>query len=615
MELTLISLPLLAALAAGPFARAFGEIAASIIALLLGAVAAILAGLLALGAMRGAREPVFIGGWFESGTLSAEILFRTDAFALSASAFAAVFVFALQAVGMRLKTPAPFAKFGESKRARFQCLLSLIGFALIWAALSGGLVTLVAGLVFVAVAISMALDFNFLSQNAGRAAARGLLITFTAALLAMAAAAFVYQQADGDSFEPVMSLAAEIAAGPQATALAWGVALAALALAAALPFYPWSADAADTAPEMAAALQVLPPLAAILLIERLAPFSASGLVGPLWLCGGTALIAALAAATTGSVKRALGALSLGPVALALLVALSGAPALALILLAVHAGVHTLLWLAYGALIQWLDGDCDLRAMGGLKRSFPAAHLAAFIATLAGSGFGVPVIYGAVPLAMSGFVAQQSALGLAFAGGQALFGLLFTALMLQAFALWRLYLAAFQGALRSRKHLKEASEPHVAPLFERVAYGVLIAAAIAMGAAASALFGLPAASEPARTAPLFAFAIGLLAALFFAKFPKLARLPDGALAFYADFTGLVALYGKGLGAVVAALGAFFAQTLDRRLFDALFDPLSRWLLPKLGRSAGQAQAARGFRFVLGFLVLALLVVTMVTMAGG
>ncbi|MEM6727751.1 MAG: hypothetical protein AAF618_04565 [Pseudomonadota bacterium] len=599
MELFLISAPLIGALISGPLGQAIGEKAASYVALALGLFAALLAVLVAVRYAAGEGPyTVFLAGWLESGTLTGELALYVDGLGVAVAAFASTLIALFQVHAVTLKALPGEEKPGEGRRMRLQNALSFLHFAALLVLFAGGLVVFGAALLVLALALCLAMDFHFLSKNASKSAGRALLFALVAAAALLVLTAALFVQDDADALETLFDLAAPLSAVP------WLAAIAAFALAGLLPFSPWLTDASEAPAELAAALFSLMAALAVFVILRFAPWG--GLESPLaaWLALLTAVLGALMALGQDFIRRSLAAASLVPSGLAVALALAGQGTQALAIVASFAAGYALLWLSYGAVARRLPPSQETKALGGLRSHFPAAHLGAFFGTLAVSGFGLPVLYLGVPTGLAPFMAQNAALGAlegAFYWGAV------AALFLQSLALWRLYLVVFQGQPRSKK--LAASLPHVgrAPALARAVLAIF-ALILAAGGGFLAPF-LPTAAAVSAV-PLMASIGGLLAALALKR--SLGAAPVRASG--APLSLVLRGFEDGLGVVTDRTGTFIADRLDRSLFDALFDPLSRWLLPKLDRSAGQAQTARAFPIILGFVIAGLLILTVVTMAG-
>ncbi|MEL6688967.1 MAG: hypothetical protein AAFP28_01500 [Pseudomonadota bacterium] len=587
MELTLLLAPLVAALIASPLGAPLGERGASVSALLLGLFAAFLGWIFALS--EGEALPVFLAPWIGSGTLSAEFALSFDGPAPLLAALMLSTVALAQVFGITMSTPKQLMKVGDSQAMRLQSALSFLSFAMLLVLLAAGTVLLAAGIVLFAVAVSLALDFNLRSVGAGRAAGRALLVVTFGGLLTLVAGAMLYQAADAEAFDILSSLPGLDALSAPLT-LAFG--LGSLAVMGALPFLMWSVAAKEAPAPLGAVICLLGPIAAVSLAARATPFLEAA---PLVLFGlllATALLAPLMSLAKTGPSGALAAAAITPGVLALQVALMGAIAAAFLVLL---GQAIALLLLFGGFMR--------AKKGGIARA------AALIGTLSATGIGVPFTLGPIQVALAGYGGQEAALS-RLAGQDWLYWGYVVALALHALALWKLYFCHFHR--KAKKPLNEPEpETQVAGemLIARISLGLLIAAAFVAGALSGASTDIM---------PLIAGLVGLvLAALhvFVGPVGDLSRSASaplqGALAGPLFLPEAVRVF---LDTPARAIGAFVSNTMDRSILELVFEPLTARLFPALSRQAMQAQRSRFFPLVLGAIVAAALVVTIVTMAG-
>ncbi|MEM6275778.1 MAG: hypothetical protein AAF714_02430 [Pseudomonadota bacterium] len=596
MELTILLVLLLATLISSPLGRGLGERGAALASTGLGALAAVLAWGVFVGTLGEGYEArtVFVAAWIESGTLASEIAFEVSRASAAIMVIALSLSTAAQFYAIALKTPKKLLKVGDSRAMRMTSSASLLALSLVVVALSAGTLLLSAGLIIFAVAAALALDFNVRSVGAGRAAARGLLIGLCGALLCLLAAGFLFAAADAVSFEVLAPLAESVPAAPMT--LAFG--LAGLALAASLPFLPWTRKASEVPGALAALLSICAGLVAVTVLLRAQPFLETA---PLLLEGlliATAVLAPLTAFAQQSGRASLAASALAPVALAAFCALNGDGTSALILLAGQ-GISLLL---LGAA---LDRLTDRAGEEGTAAQTRGAQVAAIAGAASATGFGVPVLLGPLALMLPGYLGQAGVLGTA----GALYWPMVATLALHSFAIWVLYLNAFHG------HGKKKSDenwPEADSLTNRVANGILLAALLSLGIGVGTMIGTPAeGSLPG--APLVAGLAGLVLAVLSRLVPV-----TGAAALRPIFEGplfLQDIYRLGLEAPLRALGRLIADRLDTSLLELIFEPLSARLLPGLSRRTAQLGASRAAPWAVGVIVAAALLLTLVTLAGG
>ncbi len=141
----------------------------------------------------------------------------------------------------------------------------------------------------------------------------------------------------------------------------------------------------------------------------------------------------------------------------------------------HAFFKALLFLASGSVIHALDGEQDVRKMGGLKTVLPTTHLVSLIGTLAIMG---------VPL-LAGFFSKDAILESVlkspfFDGSETTVGainvLLFVVMVIVATMtaayMWRWYALVFLGNYRGKEHPHESSATMTMPLVVLAVFSVI-----------------------------------------------------------------------------------------------------------------------------------------------
>jgi len=123
----------------------------------------------------------------------------------------------------------------------------------------------------------------------------------------------------------------------------------------------------------------------------------------------------------------------------------------------HAFFKALLFLGAGSVIHALQGEQDIRRMGGLKKYLPTTYLTFFVATLAISG--IP------PFA--GFFSKDEILANAFAHNPVVWSVALLASLLTVFYMFRLLYLTFFGNTRVEaavmSHIHESPKSMAVPL--------------------------------------------------------------------------------------------------------------------------------------------------------
>jgi NADH-quinone oxidoreductase subunit L len=235
------------------------------------------------------------------------------------------------------------------------------------------------------------------------------------------------------------------------TLVALGLLGGAVAKSAQIPLHTWLPDAMEGPTPVSALIHAATMVTAgVYLICRTHPvFEAAPDVQHLAALLGlaTLLLAGVVALVQWDIKQVIAYSTMSQIGYMFVGAGIGAYGFAMFHLVTHAFFKALLFLAAGMVIHRLDGEQDVRKMGGLRASMPYTHATFLIGTLA---------LVAIP-PFAGFWSKDAILASALADGGALGWILYVgglvgALLTGMYAL-RLYFLVFRG---------EAAEPEPAP---------------------------------------------------------------------------------------------------------------------------------------------------------
>ena len=250
-----------------------------------------------------------------------------------------------------------------------------------------------------------------------------------------------------------------------ATTMTWITTLlfiGAMGKSAQIPLYTWLPDAmAGPTPVSALIHAATMVTAGVYMVARnnvlysLSPFSMQ-LVLIVGLC--TALFAATIAIQQNDIKKVLAYSTVSQLGLMFVALGLGAFSTGIFHMATHAFFKALLFLGAGSVIHALQGEQDIRNMGGLKRYLPITYITFFVAVLAISG--IP------PFA--GFFSKDEILAAAFAYSPAVWMVALIASLLTVFYMFRLLYLVFFGVSRFGKaanshHVHEAPRSMAIPL--------------------------------------------------------------------------------------------------------------------------------------------------------
>lgn len=224
---------------------------------------------------------------------------------------------------------------------------------------------------------------------------------------------------------------------------------------AQLPLYTWLPDAmAGPTPVSALIHAATMVTAGIYLIIRsnvlfiMAPFT-NDIIMVIGLT--TAIFAGLIAFKQNDIKKVLAYSTVSQLGLMFFALGLGAYGAAFFHLLTHAFFKALLFLGAGSVIHGLNGEQDIRNMGGLKRYMKSTHIVFLI--------GVLAIIALPPFA--GFFSKDNILTAAFIKSPLLWVMALISGLLTVFYMLRLYFVVFQG--KERMDSKVASHIHESPM--------------------------------------------------------------------------------------------------------------------------------------------------------
>lgn len=255
--------------------------------------------------------------------------------------------------------------------------------------------------------------------------------------------------------------------------------VAAAGKSAQLPLQVWLPDAmAGPTPVSALIHAATMVTAGVYLIARtgavyaMAPDAAATVT---WVAVLTALLAAIAAFGQTDIKKILAYSTISQVGFMVAAVGSGAYWVGIFHVVTHAFFKGLLFLGAGSVIHALDGEQDVRRMGGLGKRMKLTGTTALIGTLAIAG---------VPF-LSGFFSKDAILAhvltsdlLSPFGAEVLYALLLITAALTAFYMFRWYYLVFAGEERMTE--KAAAHVHESPAVMTVPLVVLAAGSVLVG---------------------------------------------------------------------------------------------------------------------------------------
>jgi NADH-quinone oxidoreductase subunit L len=231
--------------------------------------------------------------------------------------------------------------------------------------------------------------------------------------------------------------------------------LAATGKSAQIPLFNWLPDAMEGPTPVSALIHAATMVTAgVYLLVRMSPvlaLSHSGRMTIAVIGGVTAFVAATIATSQKDIKKVLAFSTISQIGYMVLAVGVGAYGAAIFLMISHAFFKALLFLGSGSVIHSLNGEQDMRKMGGLQKYLPLTFPTFLVGWLAISG--IP------PFA--GFWSKGDVLTNVFEHNKALWALGVVTAILTAYYMTRLFILTFRGTERFRQDT-EGHDPHESP---------------------------------------------------------------------------------------------------------------------------------------------------------
>ena len=339
---------------------------------------------------------------------------------------------------------------GEDEERRYFAYMAFFVFAMLMLVQGGNLLLLLVGWGLVGLASYLLLGFYHDRRSAVEAAKKAFIVNALGdAIMALGFFLLIFH-VDSLDFGVVFDAAesGELS-DTVATLAALGLLGGAVAKSAQIPFHTWLPDAMEGPTPVSALIHAATMVTAgVYLICRTSPvFEAAPEVQHLAAILGlvTLLVAGVVALVQWDIKRVIAYSTMSQIGYMFVGAGIGAYGFAMFHLFTHAFFKALLFLTAGVIIHRLDGEQDIRKMGGLRGSMPYTHRTFLIGSLA--LVGIPIF--------AGFWSKDAILASALADGGALGWTLYVGGLLGALLTgmytFRLYFIVFHG--------KPAEEPH------------------------------------------------------------------------------------------------------------------------------------------------------------
>ena len=484
LEFAVVFLPLVGFLIAGLLGYRLGKHGAEYVTTGLMIITALISCLLFnTYALHDGEKTVQLMRWFSVGTLEVNWALRFDA-------LTAVMLIVVNIVSCMVHIYSIGYMAHDEFRPRFFAFLSLFTFAMLMLVTSDNLVQMFFGWEGVGLASYLLINFWFKKPSANAASIKAFLVNRVGdvgfALGIMGIYMIFGSVQFGEVFTSLGAATHFNLFGYQVDALTVSCLLlfmGAMGKSAQLGLHTWLPDAMEGPTPVSALIHAATMVTAgVFMLCRLSPLFEAvpnvlevvAVVGAL-----TAFVAATIGMTQWDIKRVIAYSTmsqLGYMFFAIGVSAYGA---AMFHLMTHAFFKALLFLGAGSVIHALDGEQDLRKMGGLMKKAPVTCILMWVGSLALAG---------VPL-FAGYYSKDMILEAAWASnstvGHFAWMMGIAAALMTAFYSWRLLILAFHGKTRADHHAFDHA--HESPLVMLVPLFILALGAVASGAVAHEWF--------------------------------------------------------------------------------------------------------------------------------
>jgi NADH-quinone oxidoreductase subunit L len=330
---------------------------------------------------------------------------------------------------------------GDDEERRYFAYISLFVFSMLLLVQAGNFLLLLVGWGLVGLASYLLIGFWHHKPEAVAAAKKAFVMNAIGdATLALGLVLLIWETGTleyAGVFEQVDGLSSTIV-----TLVALGLLGGAVAKSAQIPLHTWLPDAMEGPTPVSALIHAATMVTAgVYLLVRASPiFEAAPDVQHLAAILGaiTLLVAGFIALVQWDIKRVIAYSTMSQIGYMFMAAGIGAYGYAIFHLMTHAFFKALLFMSAGLVIHHLDGEQDIRKMGGLKSVMPRTHIAFLAGAL--SLAGIPIF--------AGFWSKDGIVAAAFATNDALGAFLYAAglvgALLTGLYTFRLYFTVFRG---------------------------------------------------------------------------------------------------------------------------------------------------------------------------
>ena len=484
----IVFLPLIGFLIAGLGGNAIGAKASEYVTSGFMIIAAVLSWIVFFDVAMGETEMIKVSvlTWIQSGSFDVEWAFRVDT-------LTAVMLVVVNTVSTLVHVYSIGYMHHDPHRPRFFAYLSLFTFAMLMLVTADNFLQMFFGWEGVGLASYLLIGFWYKKPSASAAAMKAFIVNrvgdfgfalgiFSVFVLfgsinfeTIFATAATYLPAEGaaDAAEPVINLFGMSLDKSQAlTATCLLLFMGAMGKSAQFLLHTWLPDAMEGPTPVSALIHAATMVTAgVFLVARMSPIfelSHNALMVVTLIGAITAFFAATVGLVQNDIKRVIAYSTCSQLGYMFVALGIGAYGAAVFHLFTHAFFKALLFLGAGSVIHAVDGEQDMRYMGGLRKHIPITFWMMTIGTLALTGVGIP---GTV-IGFAGFFSKDAIIESTFASHSPIAGFAFVLLVIAAlftsFYSWRLAFMTFFGKPRASAdvmhHVHESPAVMLIPLF-------------------------------------------------------------------------------------------------------------------------------------------------------
>jgi NADH-quinone oxidoreductase subunit L len=484
----IVFLPLLGAIIAGLFGRQIGAKASEFITSGFMILAAVLSWYVFINVGFGEHSELIkvpVLRWVQVGGIDVDWALRVDT-------LTAVMLVVVNSVSTLVHIYSIGYMHHDPHRPRFFSYLSLFTFAMLMLVTSDNLLQMFFGWEGVGLASYLLIGFWFKKPSASAAAMKAFIVNRVGDFGFILGIGTVFVLFGSINFETIFAAAktylpAEGAASGEAVINLFGMHLdkahaitgaclllfmGAMGKSAQFLLHTWLPDAMEGPTPVSALIHAATMVTAgVFLVARMSPLfelSPDALTVVTIVGAITAFFAATVGLVQNDIKRVIAystCSQLGYMFVALGVGAYGA---AVFHLFTHAFFKALLFLGAGSVIHAVDGEQDMRHMGGLRKHIPVTFWAMTIGNLALTGVGIPFTM----IGTAGFFSKDAIIESSFAAGGSVamfaFVMLVVAALFTSFYSWRLAFMTFFGKPRASHevmhHVHESPQVMLIPLY-------------------------------------------------------------------------------------------------------------------------------------------------------